>query len=94
MNRRTSFAVRAVAMALLVFVLLPNISMACSVCYGNPDSPMTKGTNNAIVFLLGIVGVVQIGFIALFVAFWRRAREQRRRFRLLDGGTANLNSHL
>ena len=52
---------------------------------------MTKSSNNAIVFLLGVVGFVQIGFIAMFWSFWRRAKELRRRresFRLLDGGAA------
>ncbi len=62
---------------------------ACPVCFGNPDSPMTKGTTNAIWFLLGIVGVVQAGFIALFFSFWRRARDARKlreQFRLVGGG--------
>jgi hypothetical protein len=52
---------------------------------------MTKSTNNAILFLLGVVGFVQIGFIALFWTFWRRAQELRRRresFSVLDGGAA------
>jgi hypothetical protein len=55
-------------------ILLPTTAHACPVCFGNPDSPMMKGTSNAIWFLLGIVGVVQAGFIALFWSFWRRAR--------------------
>jgi len=52
---------------------------------------MTKSSNNAIMFLLGVVGFVQVGFIALFWSFWRRAKELRRRresFHILDGGAA------
>ena len=62
---------------------------ACPVCFGDPSSPMARGMNNAIWFLLGTIGFVQIGFVALFVTFWRRARELRRRresFHLLQGG--------
>jgi len=74
--------------ASLVALLMPQIAAACSVCFGNPNSPMTKGTNNAIVFLLAIVGVVQLGFVALFITFWRRARANRKfreQFHVVDG---------
>jgi len=50
---------------------------------------MTQGTSNGILFLLGVIGLVQIGFVALFVNFWRRARALRRRresFHLIEGG--------
>lgn len=78
----------AITIALL---LMPSILSACPVCYGAPSSPMTKSSNNAIIFLLGVIGFVQVGFVAMFWSFWRRARELRRRresFRLLDGGAA------
>lgn len=74
--------------ASLAVLLLPKIAAACSVCFGNPNSPMTKGTNNAIIFLLAIVGMVQLGFIALFITFWRRARADRKfreQFHVIDG---------
>jgi len=73
----------------LLLILAPATASACPVCYGNPDSLMTKGTDNAMLFMLGIVGFVQLGFIGLFVTFWRRARALRRRresFQVLDGG--------
>ena len=87
MTRRARFAVMAIAL-----VLTPAILSACPVCYGAPNSPMTKSSNNAIIFMLGIIGFVQVGFVAMFWSFWRRAKELRRRresFRLLDGGTAH-----
>ncbi len=62
---------------------------AFSVCWGAPDDPMVKGVNKGIYVLLGLVGLVQIGFVALFWSFWRRAREQKR-FReslhVIEGG--------
>ncbi len=66
-------------------------AQACAVCYGAADSPMTKGMNNAILFLLSIVGVVQVGFVALFVSIRRRTRrlqQQRDRFQLIEGGAS------
>ena len=73
----------------LVVILAPHVLSACPTCYGDPNSPMTKGSDNAILFMLGIIGFVQVGFISLFVTFWRRARALRRRresLRLIDGG--------
>ena len=38
---------------------------------------------------LSVVGFVQLGVVALFFSFWRRAKELRRKresFRLLEGG--------
>jgi hypothetical protein len=86
MTRKTQFVVIAICM-----LLVPSILSACPVCYGAPNSPMTKSSNNAIMFLLGVVGFVQVGFIALFWSFWRRAKELRRlreSFHVLDGGAA------
>ncbi|HVE69744.1 MAG TPA: hypothetical protein VNI54_00140 [Thermoanaerobaculia bacterium] len=76
-------------LALLVLFLAPE-ALACAVCYGNPGDPMVKGMNNGIWVLLGLVGFVQIGFVAMFWSFWRRAREQRRfreSLRVLEGGS-------
>ena len=76
--------------AIIVLILLAaQAASACPVCYGDPASPMTKGSNNAILFMLGVIGFVQVGFVGLFVSFWRRSRALRRRresFRVLDGG--------
>jgi hypothetical protein len=50
---------------------------------------MVKGTSNGVWVLLGVVGFVQLGFVALFWSFWRRAREQRRfreSLRVIEGG--------
>jgi hypothetical protein len=86
MTRKTQIVVIAICM-----LLVPSILSACPVCYGAPNSPMTKSSNNAIMFLLGVVGFVQVGFIALFWSFWRRAKALRRlreSFHVLDGGAA------
>ncbi|HEX6100602.1 MAG TPA: hypothetical protein VF432_30075 [Thermoanaerobaculia bacterium] len=72
----------------IVLILAPH-AFACSVCYGAPGDPLVKGANNGILFLLGVVGFVQIGFVAMFWSFWRRGREQRRfreSLRVIEGG--------
>ncbi len=77
------------AVALVLILLVTNSAFACPVCWGAPDDPMVKSVNKGIYVLLGIVGFVQIGFVALFWSFWRRAREQKR-FReslhVIEGG--------
>jgi hypothetical protein len=74
--------------AIIAVVWLPNVANACPVCFGGAGTN-GKGMNAAIWFLLSVIGFVQIGFVALFFSFWRRAREMRRKresFRLLEGG--------
>jgi hypothetical protein len=73
-------------------LLLPDVASACAVCFGDKDSQMVKGANSGIFFLLTIIGLVQIGFVALFWSFWRRSKALQRRkeeFRLIDGGKAH-----
>ena len=77
------------AVALLLVLFIAQTAGACPVCWGAPDDPMVKGVNKGIYVLLGLVGVVQLGFVALFWSFWKRAREQKR-FReslhVIEGG--------
>jgi hypothetical protein len=61
------------ATAFLVFSFASNL-FACSVCFGDPNSPMTHGAKVAVFFLLGVIGVV-LGSIVGVAFFWvRRAR--------------------
>lgn len=84
MRRWTSLAA-AVVLALLA----AEPASACATCFGAADSSLTAGMNGAIVTLLGIVGAVQLGFVALFATFLVRSRRMRQRkenFRLIRGG--------
>jgi hypothetical protein len=78
------------AAATALIVLLPvEPALACTVCFGDPNSAETRGLRGAILFLLVLVGVVQIGFLKLFWTFRRRARsidERKKRFQILRGG--------
>ncbi|HYH09278.1 MAG TPA: hypothetical protein VEK11_19685 [Thermoanaerobaculia bacterium] len=76
------------AAIVLVATIAPS-AFACAVCWGAPDDPMVKGVNSGIWVLLGLVAFVQIGFIAMFYSFWRKAREHRRfreSLRVIEGG--------
>ena len=72
-----------------LMMLVAAVANACPVCFGNPNSPLSKGATNGVLFLLGIIGIVQIGFVALFITFWRRARAMkkfREQFQVIEGG--------
>ncbi len=77
------------ALAAALALAGPPAALACATCFGAADSPLTTGMNHGILTLLGVVGFVQAGFIALFWAIWRRSRRHRERresFELIDGG--------
>ena len=64
-------------------------AQACEVCFGTADDPATLGMNGAILFLLGVIGLVQFGFVSLFWGFRKRSRslsEKKKKFRVLQGG--------
>ena len=48
--------------------------IACSVCFGQSDSPMAWAMNMGIFVMLLIVGGVLAGFASFFVHLVRRAR--------------------
>ena len=86
--RISNFGFRS-AMLVMLTMLATSAASACPVCFGDPNSPMTKGASNGILFLLGIVGFVQLGFVALFFSFWRRAKAHRKfkeQFHVVKGG--------
>ena len=44
---------------LIYFILfIPSSISACSVCFGDPESPMVQGMNDAILFLLCVTAFV------------------------------------
>lgn len=65
-----------VTIALLIFftALLALPASACPSCYGQAQGPAIDGMNNAIGAMIGIVGFVLSGFVAMFIAIGRRAR--------------------
>ena len=37
-----------------LLVLMPSESLACPICFGDPDSPLARGANWAVFTLLGV----------------------------------------
>jgi hypothetical protein len=88
MSRR-SVAATLVLVGALALVVAVEPASACTVCFGDPNSAETRGLRGAILFLLVLVGLVQVGFIRLFLGFRRRARaldERKRQLRIVRGG--------
>ena len=76
---------------LLALAMTPAPAHACATCFGAADSGMTRGMNGAILTLLGIIGFVQVGFVALFGSFFVRSRRlggRKSRFRRNSGGSS------
>ncbi len=69
---------RALLACTLCALAVAQPAVACTVCMGSPGDPLVKGANNGIWVLLAVVAFVQIGFISLFIAFWKRARQQKK----------------
>jgi hypothetical protein len=69
-----SSALRA-ALAAAVLLALPQLATACPVCFGDPNSAMGKGASNGVLFMIGIVAFVQVGFVALFWSFRKRMKQ-------------------
>lgn len=60
--------------AVVMAIALPGIAAACATCFGAADAPMTKGMNNAILALIGVVGVVYVGIGKVALDFRKRSK--------------------
>jgi len=62
------------AAACLLTLLTSGSALACSVCFGPPDSSLTQGAKAGVLILMGVIAAVLSG-IAGVALFWaRRAR--------------------
>ncbi len=52
--------------------------LACSVCFGDPNSAMTLGAQAGVLVLLGVVGAVLTGLASLLIFWMRRAANLER----------------
>lgn len=72
MRSRTTLVMTALALAAL---FLPRIAWACATCYGDPEAPMTQGLNAAILFLVGVIGLVQVGIVKVVWDIRKRSKK-------------------
>ncbi|MCC6764634.1 MAG: hypothetical protein IT293_08220 [Deltaproteobacteria bacterium] len=78
------------ALVVALVLLSARAADACSVCFGDPNAQMTRGAEQGVWFLLGVMVLVQIGFGIFFFHLRRRARgfrdpQPRPMFRLVKG---------
>jgi hypothetical protein len=60
--------------ATAALVAVPRAALACPVCFGQSDSPLAKGVNMGVLFLLGTITAVLIGFASFMIYLARRAK--------------------
>ncbi len=66
---RTLRAILFLAAAVAGWMVAARPAAACSVCFGDPDSPMSRGVVMGVMVLVGIIGFVLLG-VAGTIAFW------------------------
>ncbi len=74
------------ALVAAVLTLAPRTALACSVCFGQSDSPLALGINYGIFLMLGIIVVLWAAFGSFFIYLRRRARMLEAADRLADPG--------
>ncbi len=64
------------ALAAAALLLAPRAAGACAVCFGDPDSPATKGLTAAVLFLVGVIVAVLAGVALFAIVMLRRSERQ------------------
>lgn len=62
---------KKIALVSALLLYSSKTTWACSVCFGDSDSASSKGVTFAVLFLMGVVGVV-LGAIAVLIIRWTR----------------------
>jgi hypothetical protein len=62
------------SIATTALVAVPRAAIACPVCFGQSDSPLAQGVNMGVLFLLGTITAVLIGFASFMIYLARRAK--------------------
>ncbi len=73
MSRKRQGSVSLALLVCLAALLTAQPVLACSVCYGDPNSAMSQGAQAGVLVLLGVVGTVLTGLASLLIFWMRRA---------------------
>jgi hypothetical protein len=57
-----------------LILAVPRVALACPVCFGENDSPLTSAMRVGVIFMLGIVVAVLAAFASFFIYLMRRAK--------------------
>lgn len=64
------------ALTAAALLLAPRAAGACAVCFGDPDSPASKGLTAAVLFLVGVIVAVLAGVALFAISMLRRTERQ------------------
>lgn len=81
--RQQTFKVWPLVVSVLagtVMGIRPEWAEACSVCYKDPNSPLTKGAFNGVWVLLGVIVTVLALIVAVARSWMKRARDLAQEF--------------
>jgi hypothetical protein len=67
-------AVALGVLAVLLWQQIPAAAWACTVCFKDPNSQMTRGAQSGVIFLTVVVYLVLAGILAIAITWIRRAR--------------------
>ena len=76
-----------------VLVGAPRVALACPVCFGDANEPMTIAAKNGIWFMLAMVAAMLTAFGTFFVYLMRRARLSARPDEAANTGRFSLDQH-
>jgi hypothetical protein len=58
--------------ALAAWLAAAGSAAACQICFGDPNSPLTKSAEMGVWFLLAVIILVEAGFGVFFLVYLRR----------------------
>ena len=74
-TRRKTYLVSWLRVFVSILVVgVPRAALACPVCFGENDSPLTSAMRIGVIFMLIVVGVVLAAFASFFIYLMRRAK--------------------
>lgn len=65
---------RVLLVCVAILAASTNAANACSVCFGDADSPMTKGAAAGVWALGGITGMILLGMAGMSLSWLQRSR--------------------
>jgi len=72
---RRKISIRHIAAAaFFALAVSAGSASACAVCFGDPESPLTKGMAAGIWVMLGCIGALLAGFAGVFLYWMYRSR--------------------
>jgi hypothetical protein len=63
---------RRAAWSVMVLFAAGRPAAACQICFGDPNSPLTKSAEMGVWFLLAVILIVEAGFAVFFFVYLRR----------------------